>query len=55
MPKKTKTTSRILNCIPSREPEKDWLFEHAVGAGLVAPTWLQPWPDRPAGQLFQPR
>jgi C1A family cysteine protease len=38
MPKKTKTTSRILNCIPSREIEQDWLFEHAVGAGLVAPT-----------------
>ena len=38
MPKKIKTTSRILNCIPSREPEQDWLFEHAVGAGLVAAT-----------------
>jgi hypothetical protein len=38
MPKKTKTIPRILNCIPSRGPEKDWLFEHAVGAGLVAPT-----------------
>jgi len=36
MPKKIHPHSRILNCIPSREPEKDWLFEHAVGAGLVA-------------------
>jgi hypothetical protein len=36
MPKNIKPSSRILNCIPSREPEKDWLFEHAVGAGLVA-------------------
>jgi hypothetical protein len=38
MPKKTKKTSRILNCIPSRGPEQDWLFEHAIGAGLLAPT-----------------
>jgi len=36
MPKKSKTQLRILNCIPSRETEKDWRFEHAVGAGLVA-------------------
>lgn len=25
---------RILNCTPSRSPETDWLFEHAVEAGL---------------------
>jgi C1A family cysteine protease len=38
MPKNFDPTSRILNCIKSKETEKDWLFEHAVGAGLVAPT-----------------
>jgi len=38
MPRKTKSQARILNCIPSREPEQDWLFEHAMGAGLLAPT-----------------
>lgn len=27
-----------MNCIPSQETEKDWRFEHAVGAGLVAAT-----------------
>ena len=36
MPKKIPIVRRILNCTPSREPEKDWRFEHAVGAGLVA-------------------
>jgi hypothetical protein len=38
MPKKLKTFQRILNCIPSQETDKDWRFEHAVGAGLVAAT-----------------
>lgn len=33
---KTGGVVRILNCIPSREVEKDWQFEHAVAAGLVA-------------------
>ncbi len=36
MPRKIKTTLRILNCIPSRETEKDWRFEHALGAGLLS-------------------
>ncbi len=27
---------RILNCLPSRDTEKDWQFENAVDAGLVA-------------------
>jgi hypothetical protein len=32
---------RILNCKPSREVERDWRFEHAVGAEVVAaPTRL---------------
>ena len=29
------TTVRILNCIPSRDTEKDWRFEHALAAGVV--------------------
>ncbi len=29
-------TKRILNCIPSRNTEKDWHFEHASEAGLLA-------------------
>lgn len=32
----TGSVVRILNCIPSQETEKDWQFEHAVDAGLVA-------------------
>jgi len=36
MPLKGKFARRILNCNPSKEPEKDWLFVHAVGAGLLA-------------------
>jgi hypothetical protein len=27
---------RILNCIPSREVDRDWRYEHAVGAGVLA-------------------
>jgi hypothetical protein len=30
--------NRILNCIPSRETEKDWLFTNALEASLTAPT-----------------
>ncbi len=52
MPKRTKTTSRILNCIPSREAEKDWLFEHAVGAGLVAPVMAPTVTGAPGGAAF---
>lgn len=36
MAKRTKSDSRILNCNPSRETDKDWRFEHAAGAGLLA-------------------
>jgi len=28
-------TKRILNCIPSAAPEKDWLIEHALAAGAL--------------------
>jgi hypothetical protein len=38
MPQKTKSSKRILNCIPSRETQRDWGFEHAAGAGVVAAT-----------------
>ncbi len=31
-----KPVQRILNCIPSRETERDWRMEHAAAAGLVA-------------------
>jgi hypothetical protein len=33
---KAKRVKRVLNCIPSREPERDWRFEHAEQAGLLA-------------------
>ncbi len=36
MPKKKQTVKRILNCIPSRETERDWRIENAAGAGLMA-------------------
>ena len=36
MPKKKRTVKRILNCIPSRETERDWRIENAVGAKLMA-------------------
>ena len=39
MPQKKEPVKRILNCIPSRETEKDWRFEDAVEAEvLAAPT-----------------
>ena len=31
-----RTVKRVLNCIPSKEPEKDWFFEHAKDAGIMA-------------------
>ncbi len=38
MPKEEKTIKRILNCIPSRETERDWMFENAIESEmLVAP------------------
>src|SRR6185369_7345960 len=36
MAKKSSHEKRILNCIPSRDTERDWRFEHAVEAGLAA-------------------
>jgi hypothetical protein len=35
MAKQSKAKGRILNCIPSRDTQNDWRFEHAVGAGLL--------------------
>ena len=29
-------TTRILNCLPSRDPEDDWKFQNASASGLVA-------------------
>jgi hypothetical protein len=31
-----KSVKRILNCVPSRETERDWRLEHADQAGLLA-------------------
>jgi hypothetical protein len=36
MPAKGKYARRILNCIPSKDTEKDWQLMNAVGAGLLA-------------------
>jgi hypothetical protein len=36
MPKKPRKEKRILNCIPSRDTERDWRFEHAADAGVLA-------------------
>lgn len=36
MPKKNAKVNRVLNCIPSREIERDWRIEHAMEAGLMA-------------------
>jgi len=35
MSPKKKGTKRILNCLPSREPERDWGVETAVGSGIL--------------------
>jgi len=45
MPGKTKEVRRVLNCIPSRDTEKDWRFEHAAAAGLIAAVPLPPAKD----------
>jgi len=42
VPDKTKAVHRVLNCIPSRDPEKDWRFENAAAAGIVAAKRLPP-------------
>ena len=36
MPKKLKPEHRIVNRIPSRNPERDWRFEHALASGVLA-------------------
>lgn len=36
MKREIRSAERILNCIPSRNVEKDWRFDHAVVSGLVA-------------------
>ncbi|MCZ7381602.1 MAG: C1 family peptidase [Candidatus Methanoperedens sp.] len=36
MVKKEDTIKRILNCIPSKNTEKDWTFEHAAEAGIMS-------------------
>ena len=30
-----KTVKRILNCIPSKNTEKDWCLDHAMNAGII--------------------
>ncbi len=42
MPKKDQFKDRILNCIPSRDIEKDWGFENAQEAGLLTATGAIP-------------
>jgi hypothetical protein len=41
----TNSVVRILNCIPSREQENDWRFEHALAAGLVPAAQVPPSKD----------
>jgi hypothetical protein len=36
MPENNNTVKRILNCIPSQQTERDWTFEVAVEAGVLA-------------------
>lgn len=36
---------RILNCIPSRETDKDWTYEHAMSAGVLRAAPLPPSKD----------
>ncbi len=36
MAKKVNSISRILNCIPSKETERDWRIKHSMNAGLLA-------------------
>jgi len=37
MPERADEERRILNCVPSRDTENDWVFDDAVIAGLWAP------------------
>jgi hypothetical protein len=36
MPGKSKFSNRILNCIPSSGTDRDWGFDNALGAGVLA-------------------
>jgi C1A family cysteine protease len=38
MPKNIAPTERVLNCVPSRDREKDWTFAHAVDSGVLTAT-----------------
>ena len=35
MPEYPKFVTRILNCIPSRDTEKDWSFANAIDSGTI--------------------
>lgn len=37
---KKKHYERILNCIPSKETEKDWTYDSFVDAGLIERKYL---------------
>jgi C1A family cysteine protease len=45
MPKNAHVVKRILNCIQSRDVEKDWRLEDAKGAGLLAEPAIPPSKD----------
>jgi hypothetical protein len=42
MAERTRAVHHILNCIHSRDTEKDWLFAHAAAAGMVTRRRLPP-------------
>lgn len=44
-PKETAPPVRILNCIPSRDTERDWQVAHAEGAGLLRAQAIPPAKD----------
>ncbi len=41
----TASVVRVLNCIPSRDTEMDWRFDHALAAGLVPAAAVPPAKD----------
>lgn len=41
-PKESNGTDRILNCLPSREPERDYTLVHARAAGIAPAADVQP-------------
>jgi hypothetical protein len=42
MPEEPKSVTRILNCIPSRDTEKDWEFANAIDSGTIGATGAIP-------------